>query len=108
FPKHPSNAIYITGMSLQPDPQNSVTRCNRRSFLGVSLAAAALSPAAAQTARQQISATPAPRDWSRPEPFVYPDPDIIALDNRFRRYIVNNTVIKRLYTGTLWSEGPAW
>ena len=38
----------------------------------------------------------------------YPDPDIVALDNRFRRYIVGNTTIKRLYTGTLWSEGPAW
>ena len=32
----------------------------------------------------------------------------IALDNRFRRYIIGNTTIKRLYTGTLWAEGPAW
>jgi len=38
----------------------------------------------------------------------YPDPDIVALDNRFRRYIIGNTAIKRLYTGTLWAEGPAW
>ena len=38
----------------------------------------------------------------------YPDPDVVALDNRFRRYIVGNTVIQRLYTGTLWAEGPAW
>ena len=38
----------------------------------------------------------------------YPDPDIIALDKRFQRYIVGNTVIKRHYTGTFWSEGPAW
>ena len=38
----------------------------------------------------------------------YPDPDIIALDNRFRRYMVGNTSIKKLYTGTLWAEGPAW
>ncbi len=55
-----------------------------------------------------ISPVPAPRDWSRPEPVQYPDPDIIALDPRFRRYIVGNTVIKRLHIGTLWAEGPAW
>ena len=38
----------------------------------------------------------------------YPDPDIVALDPRFRRYIVGNTVIRRLHFGTLWAEGPAW
>jgi gluconolactonase len=42
------------------------------------------------------------------ETVQYPDPDIIALDRRFGRYIINNTSMKRLYTGTLWSEGPAW
>jgi gluconolactonase len=49
-----------------------------------------------------------PRDWSGEQPIRYPDPDIVALDNRFRSYIVSNTSIKRLYTGTLWAEGPAW
>ena len=39
---------------------------------------------------------------------AYPDPDIIALDNRFRRYIIFNTVIRRHHFGTLWAEGPAW
>mgnify|MGYP003694785583 CR=1 FL=1 len=34
-----------------------------------------------------------------------PDPDIVALDPRFRRYIVGNTVIRRLHFGTLWAEG---
>jgi gluconolactonase len=47
-----------------------------------------------------------PRDWR--EPLPYPDPDIVALDSRFNRYIVRNTPIRRLYTGTLWAEGPAW
>ena len=51
---------------------------------------------------------PAPRDWSGNTAVQYPDPDIVVLDERFRKYIVNNTSIKRLYTGTLWSEGPAW
>lgn len=55
-----------------------------------------------------INPAPAPRDWSGQTPIQYPDPDIIALDNRFRKYMIGNTAIKRLYTGTLWSEGPAW
>lgn len=38
----------------------------------------------------------------------YPDPDVIALDSRFRRYMIFNAAIQRLYTGSLWAEGPAW
>ncbi len=41
-------------------------------------------------------------------PTRYPDPDIIILDPRFAQYRVGNTVIKRLWTGALWAEGPAW
>src|SRR6266480_505387 len=58
--------------------------------------------------QQQISSTPSQRDWSRTDPIQYPDPDIVALDNRFRKYIVGNTVIRRYHFGTLWAEGPAW
>jgi gluconolactonase len=77
---------------------------SRRSFLTAALGGAALFPAAAQ----QVSSVPAPRNWSGDQPVQYPDPDIVALDNRFRKYIVNNTVIRRLHFGTLWAEGPAW
>jgi gluconolactonase len=77
---------------------------NRRAFL----ATAAALPAAAQT-QQAISPDATPRDWSGQNPIRYPDPDIIALDPRFRRYIAGlNTTIRRHYTGTLWAEGPAW
>jgi gluconolactonase len=78
---------------------------HRRSFLTTALGSAALLPAVAQT---RINPVPAPRNWSGEQPVQYPDPDIIALDERFRRYIVGNTVIKRLHFGTLWAEGPAW
>jgi gluconolactonase len=77
-------------------------RCDRRAFLTAALGGVALAQA------QQVSPVPTPRDWTGQQPVHYPDPDIIALDNRFRRYIVANTVIKRLYTGTMWAEGPAW
>ena len=84
---------------------------DRRSFLTAALGAAAAIPALAQAPQQPISPNATPRDWSNTQnatPVQYPDPDIVALDNRFRRYMVGNTTIKRLYTGTLWSEGPAW
>jgi gluconolactonase len=55
-----------------------------------------------------VSSTPSSRDYMRQDPIQYPDPDIIALDNRFRRYIVGNTTIRRQHFGTLWAEGPAW
>ena len=83
---------------------------DRRTFLTTALAGAAgLAGVGAQAqAPQQISPVPSARDWSRQDPIQYPDPDIIALDPRFRRYIVGNTVIRRLHFGTLWAEGPAW
>lgn len=85
---------------------------DRRQFFRAAGAGVALTPAiravAQQPARPQISPVPAPRDWSGNTAVQYPDPDIVVLDERFRKYIVNNTSIKRLHTGALWSEGPAW
>ena len=81
---------------------------NRRSFLASALA---VLPAAAQppvSSTQSASSTPIVRDWSGQQPVQYPDPDVVALDNRFRKYLIGNTVIRRLHTGTLWAEGPAW
>jgi len=78
---------------------------DRRTFLTAALGAAASIPAWAQ---QPASGTPVPRDWSGQMPVHYPDPDIVAVDNRFRRYMIGNTTIRRIHTGTLWAEGPAW
>jgi gluconolactonase len=82
----------------------------RRSFLFNALGGAALSGVtlARIAAQQKASDTPAPRSWPGDQLVRYPDPDVIALDNRFRRYMVGNTVIQRLFTGTLWAEGVAW
>jgi gluconolactonase len=84
------------------------SQCSRRSFVAAAIGSLAAAPAIAQPPQTAISPEATPRDWSGAQPVRYPDPDIVALDNRFRRYIVGNTVIKRLYTGTLWAEGPAW
>ena len=68
---------------------------DRRSFLTAALGAAALAPrrrAAHRVRSRRCRPSPTPRDWSGQEPVQYPDPDIVALDPRFRRYIVGNTV----------------
>lgn len=67
---------------------------SRRAFL-TSLAASAATSALA-------------RDWSGRTPERYPDPDVIAVDPSFSKYIQGNSPIRRLHTGLLWAEGPAW
>ncbi len=41
-------------------------------------------------------------------PERYPDPDVIALEPAFEKLIQGNAPIRRLHTGMLWAEGPAW
>ena len=78
----------------------------RRTFLSAAMATTAVLPI---LAKAQTALLPAePRDWSGATPLRYPDPDLIALDPRFQRYILFNTPIQRHHTGTLWAEGPAW
>ncbi|HEY0419643.1 MAG TPA: SMP-30/gluconolactonase/LRE family protein, partial [Acetobacteraceae bacterium] len=36
------------------------------------------------------------------------DPDVLTVDPSFDPYVQGNTTIKRLWTGALWMEGPAW
>jgi len=44
------------------------------------------------------------------QPARYPDPDIVTLDPRFKKYAIGNTPIQRIYhsPNMLWAEGPAW
>ena len=85
-----------------------MTRHDRRAFLTTTLGMAAAVRVFAQGPPQPVSPNPTPRDWAQLGPMPYPDPDIIALAPAFRKYIVFNTVIKRMHIGTLWAEGPAW
>ncbi len=77
----------------------------RRQFLAATGALAAMP---ALVSAQQPLPNAEPRDWSGNTPLRYPDPDMVALDSRFQRYIPFNTPIQRLHVGTLWAEGPAW
>jgi gluconolactonase len=54
--------------------------------------------------------TTPPRDFGpgAPPTTYFTDPDIVIVDPAFGSLVQANTSIKRLWTGALWSEGPAW
>lgn len=72
----------------------STPSLSRRSFVSTLIASAA--------------STLTARDWTGRTPERYPDPDIIALEPTFEKLIQGNSPIRRLHTGMLWAEGPAW
>ncbi len=94
----------------------------RRRFVqsgAAAIGAAALAPfgALAQETQQGASHTAAPptvitnppRQWGRfAPPQIYPDPDVLVIDNSFNQYLVGLTAIHRVATGFQWAEGPAW
>jgi gluconolactonase len=71
---------------------------------------AALAQAPAGPAAPPSTVTSPPRDFSRRgAPTTYfTDPDILTVDPVFNDYVQPNSAIQRLWTGALWSEGPAW
>jgi gluconolactonase len=91
---------------------------SRRGLIVAGIGVAALAPAIvrAQTPPAPALGTPAsvitspPRDFGpNGAPTVYGrDPDIITIDPAFDAITQGNTPIVRLWTGALWSEGPAW
>jgi gluconolactonase len=51
-----------------------------------------------------------PRDFgpNAPPTTYFTDPDVLVVDPLFAGYVQANSAIKRLWTGALWAEGPAW
>jgi gluconolactonase len=78
------------------EPRNGI---NRRAFLAKATALATVTAMAPEAFARNFGPDA--------EPQRYPDPDIVVIDERFK-YKLGNTPIQRLYTGTLWAEGPAW
>jgi gluconolactonase len=72
---------------------------DRRSFLAAASSLAAITAIAPQAFARNFE--------PGAEPVHYPDPDVVVLDKSFKAKL-GNTPIMRLYTGTLWAEGPAW
>lgn len=51
------------------------------------------------------------RDYGKDaQPVRYPEPDVVVLDDRFKKYKLGNSPIQRLFhsKNMLWAEGPAW
>lgn len=63
--------------------------------------AAAAATVALPAAAQRVFGPDAP-------PQRYPDPDILTLDPRRFTAPLGNSAIRRLHTGMMWAEGPAW
>lgn len=77
---------------------------------GLASAQAPASPPAPAPAAPATTVTNPPRDFSpRGAPTTYfTDPDVLTVDPAFDALAQPNTPIKRLWTGALWAEGPAW
>jgi len=98
--------------------QHDASLISRRTLMKAAVAlagAAALAPTGTFAAAPPPPPEPPsvvsdpPREWGPDAPPTpYPDPDIIAIDPAFGRYMLGITAIHRLWTGARWAEGPAW
>ena len=84
----------------------------RRNLL-LATAGAVVGTGAARTTLAANSIPPGPpvppRDWNNPNPTVpYPDPNVQVLDPRFTKYIAGTTLLRRVWSGSDWTEGPVW
>ena len=86
------------------------SRRNVLAALGAGVAAAGSGAALAQPVAPPTTITTPPRDFSpRGAPTTYfTDPDVLSVDPSFGAYAQPNSAIRRLWTGALWCEGPAW
>jgi gluconolactonase len=92
----------------------SLSRRTLVGAVGVTAATLAAGKAFAQAPPTPVgppsTITQPPRDFSRNgAPTTYfTDPDILSVDPSFNALAQPNSAIQRLWTGALWSEGPAW
>src|SRR5882762_1238284 len=98
----------------EPEQRGREAGVGRRRFLA-GLGAGAIALGARSVLGQEkgpnvTTVTSPPRDFGpNAAPNVYFwDPDVIAVDPSFNGLAQPNAPIQRLWTGALWSEGPAW
>src|SRR5437764_3949061 len=97
------------------DDANLISRRVLIRTAGIAAGAAALAPriAGAQTPAPMAppsTITTPPRDFgpNAPPNVYFTDPDVLTIDPMFDGLRQPNAPIQRLWTGALWSEGPAW
>ena len=98
-----------------PEAGTSMSRRVMLRSVGAAVGAAVLAPRilAAQTPAPMAppsTITTPPRDFgpNAPPNTYFTDPDVLTIDPAFNGLRQPNTPIQRLWTGALWSEGPAW
>ncbi len=91
-----------------------MTPISRRTAMKTLAGAAVLAPSAAFAQPKPMEPpsviTTPPRDFgpNAPPNVYFVDPDVITVDPSFNGLRQANAPIQRLWTGALWSEGPAW
>jgi len=94
-----------------------LTRRDLLATLGTAAGAVLVAPAAAFAQARQGAPPSAPTVISNPPrdfgpgaaPTTYfNDPDVLTIDPAFNALVQPNTSLARLWTGALWTEGPAW
>jgi gluconolactonase len=101
---------------VETDNDGALSRRSLLTGLGVVAGALAVGPVAASAQAPPGPATPPstittpPRDFGpgAPPNVYFTDPDVITIDPMFNGLRQANAPIQRLWTGALWSEGPAW
>ena len=101
--------------NVQRDPEPMISRRTLVNSLAIAAGATVVGAGSALAQQSSAAAPPTtittpPRDFGpggAPTTYFW-DPDIIAVDPSFEDLAQPNTAIKRLYTGLLWAEGPAW
>jgi gluconolactonase len=100
--------------SFDPDAGRPVSRRALIKTMGVAAAVVAprlvFAQAPAGPASPPSTITTPPRDFGPGgAPTTYfTDPDVLSVEPSFNGYRQPNAAITRLWTGALWSEGPAW
>lgn len=99
----------------ETDQPGSMTRRQSLGTLGTLGAGAAVVLAAPAVLAQEIAHPPTtvttpPRSFAPDAPpnVYFRDPDVLTVDPGFDALAQGNAPIRRLWTGGLWVEGPAW
>src|SRR5438128_1332796 len=107
-----------SGMASEARDRDDANLISKRVLIktaGIAAGGVALAPriagaqAAAPMAPPSTITTP-PRDFgpNAPPNVYFTDPDVLTIDPLFDSLRQPNAPIQRLWTGALWSEGPAW
>src|SRR5262245_46082009 len=105
---------------MAPEPRSIRSVISRRRFMSAMSAVAGTAALAPVVARAQAPpagnpaeplrtiTTPARECGPNSSPVTYVGPDVLTVDPAFNGLRQGNTPLIRLWTGALWSEGPAW